>query len=72
MMAAMKESLFLENELLLTNLGKELQNVLVSIKRKFQEINWKILTKDVFAKLVMEVCAGALFKTEHVMIVCIY
>lgn len=63
MMAAMK------NWLLLTNLGKELKNVLVSKKKKIQEINWKILTKDVFAKSVME---GALFKTEHVMIVCIY
>lgn len=63
MMAAMK------NWLLLTNLGKELKNVLVSKKKKIQEINWKILTKDVFAKSVME---GALFKTERVMIVCIY
>ena len=64
MMAAMK------NWLLLTNLGKELKNVLVSKKKKkIQEINWKILTKDVFAKSVME---GALFKTGHMMIVCIY
>ena len=63
MMAAMK------NWLLLTNLGKELKNFLVSKKKKIQEINWKILTKDVFAKSVME---GALFKTEHGMIVCIY